>query len=222
MAAVNFFDSYWQSEKMCYTSYVKNTSSETLQADISRNQHNHKRGKTNDDVIGACIGDSPKIEKLPAITLTQAFKNIKALIIDSTGLKDIAMNDLIGLENVTILWIENNNQLVSLPGDLFKNMPHLQSISFRNNNIKFIGKDLLKPLNEIEFIDLRGNAAIDAHHGTHKYETNPGVTLEKLNIMIRKRCRPMNPVSSCADDNLRFWKEGLFSDFMIRGKQNRS
>jgi len=174
--------------------------------------------KTNDDVIGALIDNSPKIEKFSAITLTQAFKNIRALAIISTGLKEISMNDFIGLESLTELQIDKNKQLISLPGDLLKNMSHLKYISFENNKISFIGKDLLKPLNEIKFIGLRGNVTINAHHGIDVDQTNPGVTLKELIIMIRKRCRPMNPVSSCADVMQRFWKEGLFSDFMIRGE----
>jgi len=207
-------------EKYC-TFHIVDSSSETLQADIWENQYKHKRNITNDDVTAISIRNSPKIDKLLAIAVNDTFKNIRALVIISTGLKEISMNAFIGLESLTELQIERNKNLVSLPGDLFQNMPRLQYISFRNNNIKFIGKDLLKPQNEIKFIDLRGNVTINAHHGTHKYETNPGVTLKELSIMIRKRCQPMNPVSSCADDVLRFWKEGLFFDFIIRGEHNQ-
>jgi len=134
-------------------------------------------------------------------------------------MKEISMNDLVGLENLTKLQIEFGN-LISLPGDLFKNMPHLEYISFNYNRIEFIGKDLLKPLTKIKFIDLRGNVKIDAHHGTNSEETNPGTTLKNLNIMIRNQCRPTNSSSTCADDMLRFLKEGLFSDFMIQGEHN--
>jgi len=221
MASVEFYNGYWYGGASSYTIRIDNTSSETQKADISGNQHNHKQGKSNDDVIGVYIHNSPKIEKLPAITLKEMFKNIKALIIDVTSLKKISMNDLIGLENLTELRIEYS-KLVSLPGDLFKNTPHLQYISLNNNDIKFIGRNLLKPLNEIKFIDLRDNVTINAHHGTHSDETNPGVTLEELNIMIRRQCRPKYSGSNIADDMLRFWKEGLFSDFMIRGEHNQS
>jgi len=203
-----------------YTFCIENASSETLQADISRNQHKHKQGKTNDDVIGVYIYDSPKFEKLPAITLKETFKNIKVLSLGSTGLKEISMNELIGLEKLIELQIENNKNLISLPGDLFKNMPDLQCISFKNNKIKFIGKDLLKPLTEIKFIDLRGNETINAYHGTYKFWTGPGISLEELNIMISKQCRPKCQATSCVVEMHRFWKEGLFSDFMIHGEHN--
>jgi len=222
MDLVGFYETSSLFEEKHYSPFVKNASSETLQADISRNQHKHKRGKTNDDVAGVSIYNSPKIDKLPAITLKDTFKNIRALALSTTSLKEISMNDLIGLENLTELWIQNNKHLVSLPGDLFKNMARLQYISFRNNKIKLIGKDLLKPLTEIKFIDLRGNDTINAHHGTHSYENLSGITLKELNIMISKQCQPKYPASSFADDMLRFWKEGLFSDFTIRGEHNQS
>jgi len=225
MASIYIHSMPWWSRVDCNTCFIKNTSSETLQADISQHQQQHggaanndvTEGATNNDVSGVYIYHSPKLVQFTAASVSNEFKNVIVLKIAATQLKEISSNPIKWLENLIEFRI-NDSPLQTLPGDLFENTPKLEYVSFRSNRIKYIGKDLMRPLDNIKFIDFRGNETINLYHGINEDVSNPGVTLKKLKTVMRKQCRQKYLATSCSDYLLLFWTEGLFSDFTIRGR----
>lgn len=73
--------------------------------------------------------------------------NLLVLEINSCGLKSISSEDLDGFEKLKEMWIENN-ELVSLPSNLFSNMKQLERVSFAKNKLEFITSELLEPIKQ--------------------------------------------------------------------------
>lgn len=93
--------------------------------------------------------------------LHKTFQNLTLLEIRNCGLRKISNSDLTGHPNLTIVNFNDNN-LVSLPDDLFDNMLKIQYIHFKRNKIENMSSKLLKPLeNTLESADFRENVKIN-------------------------------------------------------------
>jgi FtsZ-binding cell division protein ZapB len=88
-------------------------------------------------------------------------KNLRAIIITQSVLPELTKNDLKGYDCLTMLTITSCN-LEYLPGDLFENTPNLERVNFSQNQIRYIANNILDPLKNLKFFDLRSNPSIDA------------------------------------------------------------
>lgn len=105
----------------------------------------HQQGKTNNDVNGIhFFSHNLKLEYFPR-DLHRLFPNLDAISIASCGLKELRRKDLKGLENVENITISRNN-LVSLPLDLFADMPRLRWISFNESSLEFVDSKMFASL----------------------------------------------------------------------------
>lgn len=103
----------------------------------------HFEGKTNDDVKLLSIENKP-LEAFPR-NLYEKFPNLTWLWINRCGLTKISRTDLIGLKNLEEL-IAKENELKSLPDNLFAGMRRLKHINFDRNKLERLSSNLLKTI----------------------------------------------------------------------------
>lgn len=93
--------------------------------------------------------------------LAAVFPNLTEIKIKDCGLKEISKNNLAGFEKLKVLCLKNN-QLTSLPDDLFQNNKRVQAIDFDGNQLRDLSSRLLHPiLRTIQFVSFRNNPGID-------------------------------------------------------------
>lgn len=88
--------------------------------------------------------DNNKVRLVPE-NLQAKFKSLGWLDVSGCGLEKISQTDLFGLEHLVIVNFNNNN-LTSLPDDLFAGTRKLHTINFNDNKLEFLSSKLLKPL----------------------------------------------------------------------------
>lgn len=128
-------------------------------------------------------------EKIP-FTLHAYYPCLKILDLTEVGLKTISQIDLRGLTHLTAL-ILDKNKLTVLPKGLFLHTPSLRSISFPQNELTRIDKDLLAPLLKLKFANFSGNKTIDAIYASdvESCKNLPNVvSLVELKNIIAKSC----------------------------------
>lgn len=115
----------------------------------------HKAKKTNDSVKGLKFNNT-KVHYVPG-NLTQIFPNLIFLQIRDCELKEVAVDDMVGLEKLVLLFLDNNI-ISTLPVDLFKNMKNLRLISVGLNLLQELDAKILEPIkNTIEYFNLVAN-----------------------------------------------------------------
>lgn len=182
----------------------------------------HLPGKTNSDVQ-AIIFMSKTAHFVPK-GLNEFFPNLIAMKIVDCGLKSISREDLEGLENLSMMFL-NNNELMSLPNDLFAKMPKLQMISMRANKLEVITSQVFKPIlkNPVEFIDLRQNTKINILF-QEGMDGSVGYLADLMAIVdatcskaagIKSNTQPLNFAQKLVTGNAELWKTGRFSDLTI-------
>ncbi|KAG5666401.1 hypothetical protein PVAND_014430 [Polypedilum vanderplanki] len=142
---------------------------------------------TNFDVTGISFL-SCRLTKIPKNLLLKSFSLLQALAVSNCGLREIKREDLIGLHDLRVLWL-NDNEIEFLPGDLFIDMKKLEYVSFEKNKIRFIDAELLDPLPNLKLINFYGNVAIDKVYNS-TFSTQGNASLEGIKIEIRTKCRP--------------------------------
>ena len=187
----------------------------------------HEDGKTNRDVTGLTL-IGKKVEQFPR-GIRSFFPFLTRLQIRDCGLKEISRRDLLGLENLKILYLLRN-KLKTLPDDLFENMSNLEAIIFRNNEITTMSSKLFKPLNKkiLIWADFKHNPSIDYCFKSDNGNTSLDVLLKKIDKSCespdgerraeKKRLEKHESfMKSCED----LYANGLFSDYTInvRGEE---
>lgn len=178
----------------------------------------HLPHKTDEDVE-AIEFRSTYVEYFPR-GIHKIFSNLTGLKIHYCGLKKIFRKDLIGLEDLTDLYI-CHNPLQALPSDLFTDMSKLTSFSFKNNELVKISSQLFMPMqtSQLVFVDFRYNKKLHAFYGT---STSNCKSLEELIGMIKANCS--EPVEDKQSETFmqnisrkfrNLWKSGEMSDFVI-------
>lgn len=166
---------------------------------------------------------------------SRGFLNLSIVEINKCGLKTISLEDLDGLEKIKELWVENND-LVSLPSNLFNNMEQLELVSFAKNRLEFITSELLEPIKQsLKRVDLTKNRRIDAIFGSNRHNDNPSknqVSLTQLMEMIDARCKkPAEDGPFLNDETFpeqfrkglaEMWISGRLSDFVINANDSKS
>jgi hypothetical protein len=182
-----------------------------------------QNGKTNGDVegiffTGAKVGFVPR-------GLHLIFPRLNGLMIGNCGLKEISRKDLDGLENLETLFL-CDNQLTSLPRDLFVNMKKLKRVLFSRNKLEFVSSQMLQPLLEsgATWVDFTNNTKINATYRSGK--SGSVASLQDLMKEIDEKCeKPVkDPAKGTLNDDFDeyknkvftdLWKTGKFSDFVI-------
>ena len=187
----------------------------------------HQEDKTNRDV-GAIAFVRKKLEQFPR-GIQNFFPFLTCLHIADCGLKNITRRDLLGLENLKILFL-NQNKLKALPDNLFKSMPDLERIAFYNNEITRMSSKLFEPLNKekLNFANFKGNPSIDYRFDSDDGDTSLDVLMKKIDescespdgeMTADKKYREKYHLLMKSSEEL--YVNGLFSDFTInvRGEE---
>jgi Leucine-rich repeat (LRR) protein len=124
----------------------------------------HSPGKSNKDVKRIYFHTT--VNFIPR-RLGDFFPKVTELEIFGRGLKEICREDLSQFRNLTTLWLKNN-ELKSLPDDLFEDTTKLNYILFADNKIESMSSKLFKPIinNQFRFISFIKNTKINkSYHG---------------------------------------------------------
>lgn len=118
--------------------------------------------------------------------LSKWFPRITVLEITNCGLKVISRAALSGHHHLEIINLANN-QLTSLPDDLFLDTPKLKMVRCTDNKISRMSSKLLAPVkNGLKFVNFLGNAKINALYVPgHKLST---ATVSDLMRVIDEMC----------------------------------
>ena len=182
----------------------------------------HEAGKTNMDVEGLCIADT-NVEYFPN-GLEKIFPRLTNVLVINCGLKEISRKDFEGLGHLEELSL-SNNELKSLPNDLFVDTPKLQSIYLQYNKIERLNSKILDPLDKknLKVFWLVKNPSISMN-----FQKGGATTLEAFINEIDAKCLPpieeplIEPRQPPIKPESRFQKyeeyfvSGKFSDFTIK------
>jgi Leucine-rich repeat (LRR) protein len=112
------------------------------------------------------------------------FPNLKVLIMNSCGLRNVSRFDLMGLKKLQQLTL-NGNLITALPNNLFENNPMIQKVSFYGNRIELIGAEIFDSLTNLNYVQLRMNVNIDIF-----YKAVGGMSFEQFKEIIDENCQP--------------------------------
>ena len=207
-----------------YTCQVSEISVIEPRARIATFKGIHLAGKTNIDVEAFWISGT-QVEYFPR-GLPTIFPRLTNVQVDGCGIKEISRKDFEGLGNLKILDL-CNNELKSLPNDLFVETPKLHWIYIDDNKIERLSSQIFDPLDKtnLEAFWLGENPSINMN-----YDQCFRTTLEALMKEIDAKCLPpIKPRQPPIKPENRFHKleeyfvTGKFSDFTIkvRDKEHR-
>ncbi|KAL7013146.1 hypothetical protein ACKWTF_015217 [Chironomus riparius] len=100
----------------------------------------HKGSKQHKDILFVYIMDCT-VANIPQ-GFTRHFPNLKALLIESTNLKNISRNDLIEYKNLEKI-IFRLNWIEYVPGDLLNDFKNLKYINIVDRNLKLVEPNIL-------------------------------------------------------------------------------
>lgn len=145
----------------------------------------HGNDKTDNDVE-AIFFEETKINFFPR-GLHKIFPQLMAIRIYHCGLKDITKDDLEGLENLELLDLCEND-LETLPSNLFEGMIKLKKINLSGNELEFLTSNLLKPImnNKLISVSFCDNKSIDAFYSSGYSESV--ADLDALMEIIDENC----------------------------------
>lgn len=138
---------------------------------------NYPEGKNNEDVVNFFVQNT-NLEAFPE-NLHRLFPNLTILTVDKCGLKKITRNDLIGFDTLESLTLSNND-LTTLPDDLFVGMKNLKHVHFNNNKLENLSSKLLKPVEgTIMYANFQNNFNIDDLY-VQRYSGNLTELMKKM------------------------------------------
>jgi Leucine-rich repeat (LRR) protein len=150
------FDDYMYDKN--YRCVVENLNVTSRNEIVSGVSGLHVPRRTNADVIILMI-EEQTLHYMPQ-GLGDFFPNLVYLNVYKSGLKEISKNDLKNFPKLQI-FSATNNDIETLPGDLFQFNTKITNISFLRNKIKSIGKNIFVPLSELKDVNLVGNECIN-------------------------------------------------------------
>lgn len=164
-------------------------------------------GKDSASVRGIIFNEIP-LDCVPK-GIGKFFPSLNCFAITRCGLKTIQRSDLAGLRELTNIDF-SNNELESLPDDLFNDVPRLARIRLSENKISRVSSKLLvhleKTLIRVNFLN---NALI--HNYYYKTEYN---TFESLMMEIDEKCLP--PSDSHMGSLEKLFRSGKGSDLTVK------
>jgi hypothetical protein len=111
------------------------------------------------------------------------FKNLISITISDCEITKIDGDELNDIPYLESFAFEGSKKLERIPGNLFSKNLFLRKVSFKNNNIKFIGPRIfdIKVIRRMEIVDFSGNSCIDK-----KYTRQFSKTLEGLMMLYEE------------------------------------
>lgn len=109
--------------------------------------------------------------------LQKFFPALQEISIIKSKLQSISKADLQPFKSLKILSLFDN-ELERLDGDLFEFNSELQHIDLKNNKLKFIGQNVMKPMTNLKYADFRNNICIDDKAESHNEIANLAVVME--------------------------------------------
>jgi Leucine-rich repeat (LRR) protein len=94
--------------------------------------------------------------------LEKLLPQIERISIYNSNLKEIKKEDLAPFPMLKNLWISDND-LETLPSNLFEANPELIYVQFTYEKLKYVGENILSPLKKLEYADFSDNPCIDKH-----------------------------------------------------------
>lgn len=146
---------------------------------IVSNSGVHSNGKTNNDVI-AFMANGKTIHRFPQ-GLNSIFKNLKAIQIYGSHLKEIHQSDFMFFPKLENLHFHNNDVQVLEEG-LFSFNPNLTFINLDNNKIAEVHPDVFDHLSKLIILNLQSNICIDM---TANYNS---IAVQEIITKIKRRC----------------------------------
>jgi len=155
-----YYTGEWKTLGNLYCCSVKKDPKITTResATITSLSGEHKSGKTNSDVESFRV-HAMTINYFPR-GLEKFFKNIKAITVGFSNLKQIHQEDLKSFPKLAELYFFSNSIKVLEQG-LFDFNPDLQRISFEHNKIINMEPEVFDHLNKLGSLLLYGNSCID-------------------------------------------------------------
>lgn len=179
----------------------------------------HEDGKSNTDVADLSITDS-NIDSFPE-GIAKIFPNLTNLNLWKCGLKTIETRDLVEFEHLELICLDNNN-LESLPSDLFVALPKVRWIYCCDNKIESLSAKLLEPIrNQLIYASFARNAKIDAVFDRGNREKNSMADFlsqidQKCTKSFEQSLQSTELVQSRAKKIDEILRSRKFSDFTIR------
>lgn len=144
-------------------------------------------------LIKAVFFNKCVMRKLPN-RLSHAFPNLELLSVVNCGLIEITRDDLKNLTSLKHLLL-NNNELQSLPSDLFADRTEIEKISFKSNKLHHVGSNILDPLTKLQSADFRNNLKINMKYSIPRFM---GEEIRKLSAhRLDKLQRKMRKIEKC-------------------------
>lgn len=156
--------------------------------------------------------DDTKVHFIPR-NLTKIFPNLVFLQINNCELKEVSAEDFVGLEELEDLGIQNNN-IINLPVDLFKNMKKLREVSVSENLIQNFDEKVLEPIKDtIELFYIDKNPGINA-----VFKKKVSSIEDFIEQLKRSRINEQNAKKNQAliKDLEDLFTAGKYSDFVIK------
>jgi len=163
-----------------YYSHLNNMKITSLYEEITGVTGTHISGHNNDGVKGFNV-NGQTCHFLP-MKIENTFKNLEALQVHNSGLKQIKKEDLKPFYKLRGLWMREN-QLEVLEKDLFMYNTQLELIMMNDNKIKHIDGSLIDlQVQKLVLFSLQNNVCINI-------EGNTKAILEKLPAVFKKQCQ---------------------------------
>ena len=129
--------------------------------------------------------------------VTKIFPNIQTLIFDGTGFQSLTARDLAQfgskLQNLRIEGeFDNRNPISVLPSDVFSFTPNLERIRFDFNHLQYVGPNIFKGLNSLEFCDFFLNDCIN-------YIGRTQDQCQTLNDYLPQKCNNITALQASID-----------------------
>jgi len=182
--------------------------------DIDESCHEHRRAIRFENCV---------MKKLPK-GLSKIFPNLEYLSVIYCGLEEISKEDLSGFKELKVLKVKNN-ELTSLPDNLFEENGEITHISFRRNKLIQVGGNILKPLIKLKSADFRDNLNINyLFKGCGHVRKSPSEhifkltekSLNRLEVKIKKTECCSFPCSGGLNDDIdKLISTDEFKDFKI-------
>jgi len=152
---------YWGTLGKVYVCFVQDgvniTTPDAAQVDSISGEH--QAGYNNDNVVAISVYNKALVHYFPR-GLTNFFKNLKGIEIQSTGLKEVHQSDLKDYPNLNNLWLWNSN-LEIIEENLFEFNPNLEAIYLSSNNISHIDSNVFDKLTKLKSLYLASNTCIN-------------------------------------------------------------
>lgn len=146
----------------------------------------HRFGRSNVDVKTLTVSNNKFLNQIP-LNVDKIFPNIVMLEWFAGNLTTLFASDLKQFPNLKVLSLEEN-KLISIAGDLFRNNVNLQFLYFGKNLLEHVDRDLLTSLTELKQAVFTGNPCINSE-ATTKEE------IQDLNLQLPINC-PMSNLTT--------------------------